>query len=83
MDYTIKTMTTAAERKKIAEWVLTTKDEILLTQIKTLTLSKVNTIRGVIEDYNREIDEAVEQVRDGKFKTHEEVEAFLKTWESK
>ena len=76
-------MTTVTERKKIAEWVLNTKDEVLLDTIKGLTIAKTKAIKDFIGDYNREIDEAVERVRDGKFKTHEEVAALLDTWETK
>ena len=76
-------MTTVAERKKIAEWVLNTKDEVLLDKIKVLALSKSKAIKNFISDYNLEIDAAVERVKSGKFKTHEEVEALLNTWESK
>lgn len=76
-------MTTVAERKKIADWVLNTKDEVLLDKVKKLTLAKSKAIKNFITDYNREIDEAVERVRNGKFSSHEEVEAFLNTWEGK
>ncbi|MCK6612088.1 MAG: hypothetical protein L6Q78_13730 [Bacteroidia bacterium] len=76
-------MTTLAERKKIAEWVLNTKDEVLLDKVKELTLAKSKAAKNFIADYNREIDEGVERVRSGKFSTHEEVEVFLNTWESK
>lgn len=76
-------MTTVAERRKIAEWVLNTKDEVLLDKIKVLTLSKSKAIKNFINDYNHEIDEAVERVRSGKFTTQEKVEALLETWESK
>lgn len=73
-------MTTVAERKKIAQWVLNTKDEVLLGKIKEVALLKTMTIKDFISDYNREIDEAIERVRSGKFKTHEEVENLLETW---
>jgi hypothetical protein len=73
----MKEMTTVAERKKIAEWVLNTKDEVLLDKIKVLTLSKAKAIKNFINNYNHEIDEAVERVRSGKYTTHEKVEALL------
>jgi len=76
-------MTTLAERKKIAEWVLETKDEVLLDKIKILALSKAKAINNFIADYNKEIDEAVDRVRSGKYKTQEEVDALLDTLESK
>ncbi|MCK6612167.1 MAG: hypothetical protein L6Q78_14145 [Bacteroidia bacterium] len=76
-------MTTVAERKKIAEWVLNTKDEVLLDKVKELTLAKAKAIKNFIADYNSEIDEAVERVRSGKFSTYDEVEAVLNKWESK
>jgi len=76
-------MTTVAERKKIAEWVLNTKDEVLLDKVKEITLAKAKAIKNFIADYNSEIDEAVERVRSGKFSTYDEVEAVLNKWESK
>ena len=74
-------MTTIAERQKIAEWVLSTKDEALLDKIKVLALSKAKEIKRFIVDYNREIDAAVDRVKRGEYKTHEEVEALLDAWE--
>ncbi len=76
-------MTTLAERKKIAEWVLGTKDEVLLDKIKILALSKAKAINDFMLDYNKEIDEAIERVRSGKYKTQEEVGSLLNTWEAK
>ncbi len=76
-------MTTLAERKKIAEWVLGTKDEVLLDKIKILALSKAKAINDFMLDYNKEIDEAIERVRSGKYKTQEEVDSLLNTWEAK
>lgn len=76
-------MTTLAERKKIAEWVLETKDEDLLDKIKILALSKAKAINDFMLDYNKEIDEAIERVRSGKYKTQEEVDALLDTRENK
>lgn len=76
-------MTTLAERKKIAEWVLEAKDEVLLDKIKILALSKAKAINDFMLDYNMEIDEAIERVRSGKYKTQEEVDALLDTWENK
>jgi hypothetical protein len=71
-------MITLDERKKIAEWVLNTNDEGLLDKIKVLALSNnTNEVNDFISEYNREIDEAVERVRSGKFTTHEDVEAIL------
>jgi hypothetical protein len=76
-------MVTVAERKKIAEWVLNTKDEVLLDKIKVLALSNAEAVKSFLIDYNREIDEAIERVNSGQFTTHEEAEALLNTWESK
>ena len=50
---------------------------MLLGKIKEVALLKTMTIKEFISDYNREIDEAIERVRSGKFKTHEEVENLL------
>jgi len=79
----IKKMVTVADRKKIAEWVLNTKDEVLLDKIKVLALSDSGAIQGFINEYNREIDEAIERVSSGKYSTHEEVETLLNSWENK
>ncbi len=76
-------MTTIAERKKIAEWVLNTKDEALLEQIKGIAFTKVKAINNYIEQYNKEIDQAIERVNNGMYKTQAEVEVFLNEWESK
>ncbi|OYU97348.1 MAG: hypothetical protein CFE21_03390 [Bacteroidetes bacterium B1(2017)] len=76
-------MTTVAERKKIAELVLNTTDEDLLEKIKELTLSHFTATKEFISEYNREIEEAVERIQGGKFKTQEEVDALLNLWESK
>lgn len=40
-------------------------------------------IENFISDYNHEIEEAIERVKAGKFKTHEEVEVLLDNWENK
>ena len=56
-----------------------TKDEVLLDKIKILALSKAKAINDFMLDYNKEIDEAIERVRSGKYKTQEEVDALLDT----
>jgi hypothetical protein len=76
-------MITLDERKKIAEWVLNTNNESLLDKIKVLALSNTNEVNDFISEYNRDIDEAVERVRSGKFTTHEDVESLLNSWENK
>jgi hypothetical protein len=62
---------------------LGTKDEVLLDKIKILALSKAKAINDFMLDYNKEIDEAIERVRSGKYKTQEEVDSLLNTWEAK
>ena len=54
---------------------------ITLDEIKTLTLMKSKSEKEAIEIYNQEIDEAIERVKSGKFKTQEEVEALLETFD--
>ena len=53
----------------------------LLSVIKSfLKLQNAPTHRISIEQYNREIDEAMERVKNGQFYTHEEVVEMSKKW---
>jgi hypothetical protein len=56
---------------------LINNDEGLLDKIKVLALSNTNEVNDFISDYNREIDDTAERVRNGKFTTHEDVESLL------
>lgn len=59
------------------------KDEkkSILTVIKSFIKHKEeHTQRISIEQYNKEIDEAMERVKKGEFYTHEEVEEMAKKW---
>ena len=74
-------MTTITERKKIAELVLTIEDEGILKKIKMFLSSKAKTTREkFVKKYNKEIEEAVERVRKGKFITHKKAAFLLDTW---
>ena len=75
-------MTTITQRKKIAELVLTTNDESILDKIKVfLSLKAKTTKENFVKKYNKEIDEAVERVRKGKFITHKRAVLLLEEWE--
>ncbi|MBX7204627.1 MAG: hypothetical protein K1X81_04345 [Bacteroidia bacterium] len=77
-------MTTVFERKKIAELVLTTQDEVLLEKVKVLIQAKLNSPKGnFIRKYNKEIADAVARVRSGKFVTEQDADAILAEWERK
>jgi len=53
----------------------------VLQMLKTfLKGRKKNTVSINIEQYNKEIDEAVARVEAGEFYTHEEVEKMSKEW---
>ena len=64
-------------------WPLLEKEEkhSILTFMKSfLKHRETPNNRISIEQYNREIDEAMERVKNGHFYTHEEVEEMSKTW---
>lgn len=75
-------MTTIAERKKIAKWILSTNDDVVIDKIKSLlTTASKKAREKYIERYNKEIDAAVKRIENGQFYTHEEVEAMLNEWQ--
>ncbi len=75
-------MTTIAERKKIAKLVLTINDESVITKIKSLLTAESKTAREkYIEQYNKEIDEAVARIESGKFYTEKQANALLAKWQ--
>jgi predicted transcriptional regulator len=53
----------------------------VLQMLKTFAKGrKTNSTRISIEQYNKEIDEAIARVEAGDFYTHEEVERMAKDW---
>jgi len=54
--------------------------ESLLTAAKNYVQLKEDNLPVSIEQYNKEIDEAVARVEAGEFYTHEEVKAMSKDW---
>lgn len=74
-------MITANERKKIAKLVLTTNDDSVIEKIRSLLLSGVKVQDTAVKKYNDEIDEAVEQIRAGKYFTQDEADTLLAEWE--
>ena len=56
--------------------------ESLLAVAKNYVQLKDNTDRISIEQYNKEIDEAMASMDAGEFHTHEEVVEMSKTWTS-
>ena len=56
--------------------------ESLLAVAKNYAQLKDDTDRISIEDYNKEIDEAMARIDGGEFHTHEEVVEMSKSWTS-
>lgn len=52
----------------------------VLQMLKTFISGRTKTTRISIEQYNREIDEAIARVEAGQFHTHEEVKRMVKDW---
>jgi predicted transcriptional regulator len=53
----------------------------VLQMLKTFTKDReTNTANISVEQYNREIDEAIARVEAGEYFTHEEVERMAKDW---
>jgi hypothetical protein len=75
-------MVTATDRKKLAKLVLTTNDDTIIEKIKTLVSSNlIKEKESFVKSYNKDIDKAVKEARQGKFYTQEEAESFLSAWE--
>jgi methanogenic corrinoid protein MtbC1 len=74
-------MITVAERKEIAKLVLTTHDNKVIEKIKALIFTGTKSKESLIKKYNKEIDEAVEQIRKGKYFTQQEADELLARWE--
>jgi len=76
-------MITVAERKKIAKLVLTTHDTDIIEKIKSLIFPKAKANSTAIKKYNKEIDEAVQQIKEGKYFTQDEADTLLEEWGKK
>jgi predicted ATPase len=76
-------MITVAERKKIAKLVLTTHDNTVIEKIKFLVFAGAKANEAAVKKYNKEIDEAVKQIRVGKYFTQDEADTLLAEWEKK
>ncbi|MEO8821368.1 MAG: hypothetical protein ABI267_02935 [Ginsengibacter sp.] len=63
------TMLNEAEKKSVVQ------------MLKTFLNGRVETpVRISIEQYNKEIDEAMEEIKNGEIYTHEEVVKMAKSW---
>ena len=74
-------MITVADRQQIARLVLTTHDNKVIEKIKALILPETKAKESYLKKYNKEIDEAVTQIKSGKYFTQEQADALLATWE--
>ena len=73
-------MTTLAIRQKLSDY-LQVADDKKIRAIYTILEDDINEgSRISIEQYNKEIDEAMEEVKRGEVFTHEEVVKISKTW---
>ena len=70
-------MVTVADRKRIAKLVLTTPDTGVLEKIKLLISPGEKAQEIAIKKYNKEIDDAVKQIKAGKYLSQEEADALL------
>ena len=76
-------MITIAERKKIAKLILTTPNNAIIEKIKSLIFSGSKAYDTAVKKYNKEIDEAVKQIKAGKYFTQDEADSLLAEWEKK
>lgn len=74
-------MITVADRKQIARLVLTTSDKSVIEKIKALIFSDAKAKEKFVKKYNKEIDEAVTQIKNGKYFTQDEADSLLAAWE--
>lgn len=73
-------MTTVAIRQKLSNY-LQVADDKKVKAIYALLEDEINqTGRISLEQYNKEIDEAMEEVERGEVYTHEEVVKMSKSW---
>ena len=74
-------MITIADRKEIARLVLTTHDNKIIEKIKALIFPGIKAKESHLKKYNKEIDEAVKQIKGGKYFTQEQADSLLAAWE--
>jgi len=77
-------MNLQADIKWISEELKTLKDPILIEAFKSMLKYRKNLTQSSkrisIEQYNKEIDEAIERVEKGEFYTLEEAEKIMDKW---
>jgi hypothetical protein len=76
-------MLSLADRKKIAQLILTSKDDELLNKVRDLLLGSGNSSKGYVKKYNDEINEAIKEIKGGKYMTMQEAEELLESWRKK
>jgi len=70
-------MITVADRKEIAKMVLTTHDNKIIEKIKNL----ISPNTKAKEKYNKDIDDAVSEIKNGKYFTQQQADTLLAAWE--
>ena len=73
-------MTTVAIRKKLVDYMKIADDKKVKAMYSLLEDEIEQGGRISIEQYNKEIDEAMEEVKRGEVYTHEEVVKMSKNW---
>jgi predicted transcriptional regulator len=69
-------------RQTVLDYIKNKADHRLLRMIKALTDSyqEEQPERDTIEQYNADIDRAIQEIENGNFYTHEEVKEMMKKW---
>ena len=73
-------MTTVAIRKKLVDYMKIADDKKVKAMYALLEDDIEQDGRISIEQYNKEIDEAMEEIKRGEVYTHEEVVKMSKNW---
>ncbi len=73
-------MTTVAIRKKLVDYMKVADDKKIKAMYALLEDDIEQDGRISIEQYNKEIDEAMEEIKRGEVYTHEEVVKMSKNW---
>jgi predicted transcriptional regulator len=73
-------MTTVAIRKKLVDYMKVADDKKVKAMYALLEDDIEQDGRISIEQYNKEIDEAMEEIKRGEVYTHEEVVKMSKSW---